>query len=61
MNFRMYGIVVDQFCRTVIVIFDYLTLKRTLPSKRNQPTNQRGDATVYVYFFKLKNTNLSLQ
>lgn len=33
MNFRMYGIVVHQFRITVLVFFDYLTVKLTPPSR----------------------------
>lgn len=33
MNFRMYGIVVHQFRKTVLVFFDYLTIKMTFNIK----------------------------
>lgn len=56
MNFRMYGIVVHQFRKTVLVFFDYLTIKMTSTSKRNQPNKSAWRCySICLLFSNLKN------
>lgn len=61
------GLLCINFAELFIVIFDDLTLKRTLPSKRNQPNKSTRWCYSICLLFQIKKkrkkptTNLSLQ
>lgn len=51
MNFRMYGIVVHQFRITVLVFFDYLTVKLTPTSRGINANKMSVEMLQYVSAF----------
>lgn len=56
MNFRMYGIVVHQFRITVLVFFDYVTVKLT-PTSRGFNANKVSVEMLQCLLLQIKKKN----